>query len=87
LDVSVYHKIDTGIVVKDSPGIVPLFHEIEACNAANHSFFGSWQKLSRRERVVLVTHYFISRSIEGHKNDANIKKMKRDQRRGRGKRG
>lgn len=73
--------VDTGISFNDLPGIVPLYHEIEACNAANYRFYDDWQDLSGKQRATLIAHYYVKNMIEQNVSDAQQKAAERAARR------
>lgn len=70
-------KVEVGLGFHDLPGLIPRFVEIEACNAANYRFFHDWPELTSDQKAELVAHHFASGMIEGHKNDAITKQMKK----------
>lgn len=73
--------IDTGISFEDVPGIIPLYHEIDACKAANYQYYGNWQELSGQERATLIAHYYVKSMIEQNVSDAQQKAAERQARR------
>jgi hypothetical protein len=54
---------------------------MEACHAANHDYFGSWQELSHEKKTYLVAHYYAKRMIKSHQEDAHNEYLKRTSKR------
>lgn len=78
-NIQLKYKLDTGIEIKEVPGIVPSFYEIKACNAANYEYYGSWQELEDWQKAKLIGHYFLDNLINGAKDDTVQDKIKLDQ--------
>lgn len=73
------YKLSTGIEVKDFPGIIPKFYEIQACHASNYQYYGNWKSLEPHEKATLIAHYYVNVLMESHKNEVITDKARKDQ--------
>jgi hypothetical protein len=71
-------RLNAGIDIEGIPGLIPRFHEKEACDLANYQFFNSWRELEPEEREEIVAHYIARNLVESHKDDALNQKIERD---------
>ena len=74
--------INTGIELDHLPGCIPVYYEVEACNAANYKYYDDWQELKVSQRHFLIAHYYMTKTIAAHQSDAEYREMKRKQRKG-----
>lgn len=73
------YRLETNIEIKAIfPGLVPEFYVISACNAANHTYDGTWLELTREQKAKIIGHYYSAFMIEGHKSDTVNDKIKKD---------
>ena len=73
---AVINSIDTGIEFEAIPGILPDYLVVNACNAANYTFYGTWQEISPKQQAFHIAHYIANSFVEQHKNDAEARKIK-----------
>lgn len=78
-EIQLKSKLNTGIEIKDFPGIIPRYYEIEACNEANYQYYGNWQELDTEQKATIVAHYYLRNLMESHKNEVVNDKIKKDQ--------
>jgi hypothetical protein len=71
-------KLDTGIDIKELPGIIPTFYEMKACVAANYQFFDNWQELAEWQKAKLIALYFADNLVNGAKDDTVQEKIELD---------
>ena len=64
------------------PGSIPLFYEIDACNAANYQYFHSWQELTPEQQSILIGHYFSVKLVNNNTQDAENRKLKAQSKKG-----
>lgn len=70
--VNLKHSINTGIDFGNWAGCIPLFQEIAACNAANYTYFHSWQELSTEQRAFIVAQHLLEVIVNNHQQDAEM---------------
>jgi hypothetical protein len=80
--VKVKQTIRTGIDIDSPLGLVPLYHEVNACNEANYQYDTTWQELSRSERAFHVARYYVKILVDNHQQDAQNEHLRKLQRKG-----
>lgn len=58
------------------PGSIPLFYEINACQAAGYRYFHDWQELTPEQQSILIAHYFSVKLVDNNNQDAENRKLK-----------
>jgi hypothetical protein len=76
-DVGLSNQINTGIRFYEIPGCVPIYLEVQACNAANYQYFDTWQELTPQQRSFLIAHFLSVRTVENNIRDAEYKEAKK----------
>ena len=68
--------VPTGIDFKSVPGMIPMYYEVVACNAANYRYFHDWQELTPYQQSILIAHYFNGKLVKSNEQDAENRRQK-----------
>lgn len=67
------------------PGLIPLFYEIEACEAAGYEYHTTWQELQEPQKALSVAKYYAKNFIQLHKDDMAHQEMEKARRKSKSK--
>lgn len=73
------HKIESGIEIQSIPGIVPKFYEVDTSLLTGYKYPEEWEALPRTVRSDLLAYYYLSKMLEGHKEEARADEIRKDQ--------
>lgn len=72
-EVGLKNSLSTGIEFEHLPGCIPIFLEVQACQAANYRYFHDWQELNKDQQAFLIGHFISARWVENNKEDAQYR--------------
>lgn len=67
--------IRTGVEIANLPGQIPVFYEFAACKEYNYRYYHDWQELTPEQQSTIIAHYVLSKLIQSHTQDAELREM------------